>query len=231
MQFNEAMELYNSRSRFTLLGFLVSITNISLQLYLLYRIWPHSIGIGRQILSFFAAYVVTDFGNGLVHMLMDNCDRYDSPVGPLIANFHLHHKIPQYRKHPLPVVYFTESGSKIWLVGYLLAVLILTSVPGVDPTVLYVLLYVGILSSLAEVSHYLCHSSTSPTVDFLGKIGLLLSKRHHAKHHLQDNSNYAFLNGCTDPILNRIAVLCCNGYKSNTDLHFTHYNVPDSDER
>lgn len=101
----------------------------------------------------------------------------------------------------------------------------------VEATVFHTLVYIGILSSVAEVSHYLCHSSTSAVADFLGKVGLLLSKHHHAKHHLRDNCNYAFLNGFTDPLLNRIAAAFCKGYKNNTDLHYANYISEDSENR
>lgn len=230
-QFNNAMELYNSRKRYTYLGRAVSIINITLQSYLLYRIWPQEIGAVRQILSLMVAYLLTDFINGLVHMFMDDNDNYTSLAGPLIANFHLHHKVPQYKKHTLPVVYFTESGSKIWLIGYLSAVLYVLNMPGANLFTLHVLVYTGILSSCAEVSHYLCHTSRSRVVDFLAVCGLLLSKRHHAKHHLQDNRDYAFLNGCTDPLLNLIAPFYCDGYKRKTDLHYACYSGLESDER
>jgi sterol desaturase/sphingolipid hydroxylase (fatty acid hydroxylase superfamily) len=230
-QFNAAMDLYNSGSRYKVFGVAVSIINVSLQIYLLYRIWPNSIGAGRQLFSILVAYLVTDFINGLVHLYMDNNDHYDSPAGPLIANFHMHHKIPQYKKHNLLVVYFMETGSKIWLVGYLLAVLLLVELPGLNPVVLYLLVYIGILSSFAEVSHYLCHTSLSPIAVFLGNCGLLLSKRHHALHHLQDNSNYAFLNGLSDPLINLIAAKYYQGYKNNSDLHFAHYAGADGEDR
>jgi sterol desaturase/sphingolipid hydroxylase (fatty acid hydroxylase superfamily) len=171
----------------------------------------------------FVAYLLTDFINGLVHMYMDNNDRYESIDGPLIANFHLHHRTPQYRQNNLLAVYFTESGSKVWLVGYLLLVLSIQSVFAIHPVVSYTLVYIGILSSVAEVSHYLCHSSTSALAGFLAGCGLLLSKRHHARHHLQDNCSYAFLNGFSDPLLDRIAAVLCRGYKQRSDLHYACY--------
>jgi len=225
------MDLYNSRNRYKIFGAAVSMTNVSLQLYLLYLTGPIPVAPVWQLFSLVTAYFVTDFVNGLVHLYMDNNDRYDSPAGPLIANFHLHHKVPQYKPHNLLVVYFIESGSKIWLVGYLLAVLLLHGIPGTAPAILHFLLYVGILSSLAEVSHYLCHSSTSAPAMLLGNAGLLLSKKHHARHHLQDNCNYAFLNGVTDPLLNLIASSWGKGYKRNTDLHYSHYMGPNGDVR
>lgn len=230
-QFNRAMELYTSKARYLVFGHLVSTANIALQLYLLYRIWPLSIGPLRQILALVAAYLLTDFINGLVHIYMDNNDRYESLDGPLIANFHLHHKTPVYKKRNLLLVYFMETGSKVWLVGYLLSVVALQSLLEINSVVLYTLVYIGILSSVAEVSHYLCHSSTSKTAALLAKIGLLLSKRHHAPHHLRDNNGYAFLNGFSDPLLNLIAAACCKGYKQQTDLHYAQYTVPDTESR
>ena len=227
-QFNEAMERFNSLNIYGSFSRLVSLTNIFLQIYLLYRLWPHSIGIPWQAFAFLTAYVLTDFINGLVHMFMDANDRYDSIAGPLIANFHMHHKVPRYKRNNLLVVYFNETASKVWLIGYLLAVLLWLEA-GLNPVVLYILVYTGILSSVAEVSHYLCHSSPAKTAIFLGNMGILLSKRHHAKHHTEDNISYAFLNGWTDPLLNPIAVRFSKGYKQTTDLHYQQY-VPASDQ-
>jgi len=222
-QFNAAMELYTTRRRYRLLGQSVSIINISLQSFLLYRVWPLPIGTLRQVCALFAAYLLTDFINGVVHMYMDNNDRYESIDGPLIANFHLHHKVPQYKQNNLLVVYFTESGSKVWLVGYLLLVVYMQSMFKIHPVVSYTLVYIGVLSSVAEVSHYLCHSSKSVVAGYLARCGLMLPKRHHARHHLQDNCSYAFLNGFTDPLLDRIAAVFCRGYKQRSDLHYADY--------
>lgn len=230
-QFNRAMALYTSQARYALFGHLVSTANIILQLYLLYRVWPLSIGPVWQLVALVTAYLLTDFINGLVHMYMDNNDRYESIDGPLIANFHLHHKTPLYTRRNLLLVYYMETGSKVWLVFYLLLVLALQSLFEINHVVFYILVYTGILSSVAEVSHYLCHSSLSPVAMFLARIGLLLTKRHHAPHHLRDNNGYAFLNGFTDPLLNRIAARCCTGYKQHTDLHYAHYTGKDTESR
>jgi hypothetical protein len=218
------MELYNSNSSYKSFSALISVTNISIQLYLLYRVSSHSIGIVRQIIALIVAFLVTDFINGLIHMYMDRNDDYESFAGPLIANFHLHHKTPRYKSNPLFIVYFNETGSKIWLVGYLLIVVFFFEAHILNATVLYVLVYTGILSSIAEVSHYLSHNSSSTIAMFLSRSGLLLPKRHHAKHHLQDNKNYAFLNGFSDPLINLIAKKYSEGYKNHTDLHYAYYS-------
>lgn len=229
-QFNAAMDLYNNRPLYKRIGLLVSLANVSLQGWLLWSLLPLSIGVAGQLFALIAAYILADFINGLVHMYMDNNDRYTSIDGPFIANFHLHHMVPQYAKRPLPVVYFMESGSKVWLVPFLLLVVAYGFMVNHSLSY-YVLVYTGILSSVAEVSHYLCHASTAVVPRLLANCGLLLSKRRHAHHHLQDNCNYTFLNGFTDPLVNLIARRCCGGYKQRSDLHFARYAGLDRDSR
>jgi hypothetical protein len=231
IQFNAAMVRYQTLSRYQIFNRFVSVANISLQIWLLCLVWPHSIGVAWQMVSLMLALVITDFINGLVHMFMDNNDRYDSVFGPFIANFHLHHKVIRYTKRSLPVVYFNESGSKVWLVGYLLVVFLLLGLMDAFPVALHVLVYVGILSSVAEVSHYLCHSSDSALTMSLGNMRVLLPKRHHARHHLEDNRNYAFLNGFSDPLLNLLASAVYKGYKQTTDVHYAHYAIVNTESR
>lgn len=224
-QFNAAMECYNTRAGYKLFNTAVSAVNISLQLWLLWQLRTVSIGVGGQAAALLVSWLLADFVNGLVHMYMDSNDRYDSPAGPLIANFHLHHRTPRYTPRSLPMVYCVESGFKIWLAPFLAVTALLAGSDWLHPLLLHILVYSGILSSVAEVSHYLCHNSVSPFAMLLGDSRILLSKKHHAVHHLQDNVSYAFLNGLTDPFINRIAKRFFKGYKQNTDLHFAAYTV------
>ncbi len=229
-QFNDAMARYDQKRVYKLLGRLVSLANISLQVFLFYLVLPMSIGIPGQIVAFIVAFLLADFVNGLVHMLMDNNDNYISPAGPLVANFHLHHRTPRYKIHSIPVVYFNETGSKIWLVAFLGAGTALIAA-GIHPILAYAILYFGLLSSVAEVSHYLCHVPETRGGNLLGNTGLLLSKRHHGRHHIEDNVNYAFLNGVTDPLLNLMARRWVPGYKATTDRHYECYVGPGSPNR
>ncbi len=222
-QFNLAMERYEEKRQYKLLGKAVSIINVSLQILLLFRVSTLSIGWVGQIVAFVSAMLVTDYLNGLVHLYMDNNDNYNSWAGPLIANFHLHHRTPRYQDRNIFVVYFVETGSKVWLVFYLSAILYLSSFFQLKPVMFYTLVYIGILSSVAEVSHYLCHNSQSTIVNFLARSKLLLSKQQHAHHHREDNCNYTFLNGVTDPLVNAIAKKYYAGYKNGTDLHYSQY--------
>ena len=217
------MERYRSNNIYTSFGKLVATLNVSLQAVLLYFIWDVQLGLIGHFLAFIIAYVLTDFLNGLVHMIMDHKENYDSFYGPLVANFHLHHQTPKYTKHNLMVVYFNETGAKIWLVPFLGFVLYFVVNGSLSPFMLHTLVYIGILSSVAEVSHYLCHTSDSRVAHFLARIGMLLSREHHTPHHEGDNMNYAFLNGMSDPLINVIARTFFTGYKTTTDQHFAHY--------
>lgn len=222
-QFNAAMERYERDAIYPAIGKAVSIANVSLQLWLVTLAWPGAIGPAGQLLAFGVAWVLADFVNGLVHVFMDGNEAYESPVGPLIAAFHLHHRTPLYKRKPVLLVWFDESGSKLWLVGYLLAAALAIRAGAVPPLAAWILVHFGLLSSAAEVSHYCCHTLDSRPVRFLRSVGLLLSKRHHARHHREDNVNYAFLNGISDPLLNVIARRWGRGYKRTTDLHYGRY--------
>lgn len=227
-QFNAAMALYEGRSRYKLFGKLVAAANLALQAFLLYRAAGRPLGAAGQLLVFAAAYLAADFVNGLVHMHTDCMDDYEAPWGPLIANFHLHHKRPRYQDHPLPFVYFNESGSKVWLVPCLAAAALYSYSSAAAPALVWGLAYFGVLSSVAEVSHYLAHNSTSRTALLLGRCRILLDKRVHARHHLQDNVSYTFLNALTDPLADKVAQIFYPGYKRGTDLHYADYAPPPS---
>ncbi len=229
-QFNAAMELYNSR-KYSAFGLSVSASNCLLQIVLLSLAFRNSISIFWQIISIAVAYFLADFINGLVHLYMDNNENYDPPAGPLIAAFHLHHKQPLYKKRNIILVYFFETGSKVWLVVFLLASATLAITDLVHPVIIYILVYIGILSSVAEVSHYLCHVQNSKFIQIFRKTGILMNKRHHSMHHTFDNNNYAFLNGMSDPLINMIARIFFKGYKTTTDLHYAKYTGPQTKNR
>jgi hypothetical protein len=177
------------------------------------------------MIAFIGAYIVTDFVNGLVHMYMDNNTNYTSWVGPFVSAFHLHHSKPIYAKrHPIKV-YFYESGTKFWLLAYLLVLAIFQKKLCLYYGLEFGLVCFGILSSVAEVSHYWCHNATrkNKIIRILQKYRILLSKQHHAAHHMSDNTHYAFLNGITDPLLNVISKHCYDGYKNHSDKHTAAY--------
>ncbi len=89
--------------------------------------------------------------------------------------------------------------------------------------VMYGLLYFSVFSCAAEVSHYLCHAPRPLAARVLAKLGIILSSKYHLRHHMQDNQQYAFLNGMTDPLIDIIAKKMHRGYKTTTDLHYGSY--------
>ena len=158
-------------------------------------------------------------------MYMDNNTGYNTLVGPFISSFHLHHSKLKYRqRHPLQI-YFYESGGKFWLLVYLLVLTACQQLFAFSYGLNVCLTLIGILSSIAELSHFWCHNATeeNTTVIRLQKLHLLLSKQHHMHHHRKDNTHYAFLNGISDPLLNILAKRFYGGYKNNADKHAAAY--------
>lgn len=227
VQFSKAMEQYNNNPWYNRFQLLVSILIVLFQIMSAFHLFrtDDRLSLFFIFCVFIIAYLIADFINGLVHMYMDNNTKYTSAAGPFIASFHLHHSYPRYsRKHPL-LVYFFESGTKFWLLGYLLGLTCLQQATNLPFGIECCLVLIGILSSVAEVSHYWCHRATrrNKIVKLLQKAHLLLSIKHHVHHHRSDNTHYAFLNGFTDPLINLIARYCYSGYKHHSDQHCAAY--------
>jgi len=224
-QYNSAMDKYEKMPVYIWIGRAVSFVNVGSQVLLGVLVFKQSIGPVKEIVAFVAAYIFADFVNGLAHMYMDNADDYESQWGPLIAAFHLHHRTPAYKIKPLIAVYCHESGSKIWLAVLHLIVVPAVWLGGVTGAVARGLFYFSVLSSIAEVSHYLCHVPNANAFErFLGRARILMSMRYHIReHHTKDNINYAFLNSMTDPVIDFIAKIFYTGYKATTDTHYVFY--------
>ncbi len=171
---------------------------------------------------FLFAYVLADFVNGLIHMMMDNADDYTSVIGPLVAAFHQHHHVPKYRDRPVLLVFLAENGMKNWLAVYMIALVAAFSF--LPAALAFTLLAFSLLSSFAELAHYLCHNSTHWFVRLLQSARVILHPEHHRVHHEADNTHYAFLNGMTNPIVNWIARrVYPDGYVETTDAHSAPY--------
>lgn len=223
-QYRRAMERYERHPVYRHLGSVVASVIVGLQVVCL-ALLPWSAASWTWALLFLLAYVLADFINGAIHMLMDNTDHYTSVIGPLVAAFHRHHQLPQYRDRSILVVLCAENGMKVWLAIYMI---VLAGIMQFLPAGLaFTLLMFSLLSSFAELSHFLCHNSTHPVVRWLQRARILLHPEHHRLHHEADNTHYAFLNGMTDPLLNWIAKrLFPEGYASTTDAHSAPYYRP-----
>ena len=233
-EFQKAMARYHASFFYQNMGTAVAIVIISLQFTTAIQFYSLSREIHplQLIIPFLCAYILTDFINGLVHLFMDNNTLYTSFLGPLIAVFHMHHVTPRYiDRHPVKI-YFYETGSKNWLLFYLAILASIQHGIALPVRLNFCLVCIGILSSLAEVSHYWCHKpNNNPLIHCLQNGGVLLSKKHHGIHHTADNKNYAFLNGVSDPLINFIADCIYDGYKSHSDLHAKAYQGPQTRNR
>lgn len=236
-EFEVAMSHFNSNVFYRKINYVVSIAVIILQLISIDGLYNNYkidiIDPFNSVIVFLFSYVMTDFINGLIHMYMDNNVKYSSVFGPFIAAFHLHHKKPIYKRKSILRVYFDESGAKYWLPVYLALVIYLQNNLLLSFNLNLCLTSIGILSSIAEVSHYLCHNSKKNNViiNILQKYKILLPKEHHKIHHCHDNVNYAFLNGVSDPVINIIASVLYDGYKNNADKHVMFYTGPQTNNR
>lgn len=226
-EFNLAIQRYKSNTIYHGLERINSVFILSLQLITLYEIQQTYDGTSLPIvlIAFIAAYFLTDFINGLIHMYMDNNTQYTSIIGPFISSFHLHHATLRYTHHNALKVYLCESGTKFWLLAYLAGLSLAQQYFSLNYAVNVCLVSIGILSSFAEVSHYWCHNAIKKNkiILLLQKQGILLSKKHHMIHHREDNTHYAFLNGVTDPLLNIISRYYYSGYKNHADKHTEAY--------
>jgi len=226
-EFAQAMQRYHARFFYRTFSLFASCFIVPAQLLTLCSLImrPSPACLWGLLPYFLIIYLAADFINGLIHLYMDNNTDYCSPLGPFVAAFHLHHRQPRYRDlHPLKV-YFYESGGKFWLIPYLSVVLYCQWFQHLSFYADFFLTLFGILSSLAEVSHYWCHNAGEgqTVIRTLQKIRILLPEKHHAKHHVDDNTHYAFLNGVTDPLINFIAGKLCAGYRHHADLHALAY--------
>lgn len=198
-EYREALRRYREEPFYARLGGLVSATVLAGQAGLLALSLQDTLGWVSALLALALAWPLADLMGGVVHLLMDHHDRYTGQLGPLVAAFHLHHQQPRYEEKPLARVYIHESGFKLWLPFFLAAGLGLGLAGWVDGLPLRLWAWTGILSSVAELSHFLVHARRRPWADRLAAMGLLLSRHHHARHHREDNVGYAFLNGWSDP--------------------------------
>jgi sterol desaturase/sphingolipid hydroxylase (fatty acid hydroxylase superfamily) len=234
-EFQDAMARYHGRQIFHNIELLVASLVMILQFLTTINLLihpPHLSPLDWAV-TLMISYLLADFISGLAHLVGDNLTHYTSFFGPFIAAFHLHHQHMKYRERDLLAIYFYESGTKFWLVIYLLVLLIIQYHFSTPSTLQVCLVSIGILSSVAEVSHYLCHNAEPRhrVVTFLQRNRILLSKNHHRKHHMQDNINYAFLNGVTDPLINVISKRFFSGYQTHSDLHAASYIGPQSNNR
>jgi hypothetical protein len=223
---HRALDRYHQEAGYRWLGRATSMLVLAGQAMLLHASLQRPTGWAMGVVCVPLALFLADLVNGLVHLWMDHNSRYGGWTGPLVAAFHLHHARLRYEEKPLWRVYVHESGFKLWLPPVILIFLLMDKWFTLPAPLLRVVALSAILSSVAELSHFLCHNRDGRLLRRLGRMGLLLDKARHLRHHREDNVSYAFLNGWSDPLIDRLASWGFKGYKHGTDRHVEGWTPP-----
>lgn len=221
-----ALDRFHREAAYSWLGRAVSAAVLTGQAWLLGLSLQRPTGVWTGLLCGVGALFLADLINGLVHLWMDHRAHYSGWTGPLTAAFHLHHARLRYEEKPLWRVYAHESGFKLWLPPVILLIILMDKWLTLPAPLLRLAALGVICSSLAELSHFLCHNREGTWVRVLVKCGLLLDKKRHLRHHRLDNVSYAFLNGWSNPIIDAWAARFFNGYKDGTDRHVEGWTPP-----
>jgi len=133
-----------------------------------------------------AAYLWSDFGSAITHIVFDNPKVQQwFFFSSMAASFQEHHIRPEVLSMP-PFA--------------LMAPMFLLALRESRLRIFALLCFIGFLSSY--LGHLYSHSSDSFQMVLLDIV--LLSRNHHNVHHVSYASNFAFLSGWTDPVVNGI---------------------------
>lgn len=156
------------------------------------------------LLGFVGGWIVADFTTGLLHWFFDTWGRLSWPIfGKLfVRDFLIHHISPRdITKHG----WLETNGSNIFVAALILAGgLYFNASLGL----LGFLIFLTFWGAPSNQFHKWAHQSDSELpkfATFLQKIGVIISKDAHAKHHSGEFTyHYCITNGFMNPILDKI---------------------------
>lgn len=150
------------------------------------------------------AVLTWDLSSGFIHWTFDELSVDNPVVGHLAKTFQLHHTKPQ--------LFLEWSVWENCKYDHLCALVIM--IPALllptGPFALEVILFYTLFGSFSEWFHAFGHGAHrhNRIVRALTAAGVLLSPKHHGRHHAWPHKvNYCVFNGMCDPLLNRFAVL------------------------
>ncbi|NQY12958.1 MAG: hypothetical protein HRT81_03745 [Henriciella sp.] len=154
------------------------------------------------LLTLLIALYLADFGSGLAHWFVD---RYGHPKWPVIGP---HFIALTQRHHDYPLEVFTLSllrrNGGIWAM-VASAALIIWALGWLNP-VTGMALCIG---AFANIIHGWAHKSrkaNGPFITAIQWLGLLQSRRHHARHHLNGkNSHFCIITDHMNPVLEAVS--------------------------
>jgi len=180
-----------------------------------------TVGSGAVVVaSMIGAYLVTDMGTAMVHVVIDNLDCEKIPeslpwLRRLVEDFQNHHENPrdivkrEFANHTADAQVITTP----MLIG--LAIAAITR-PHLAPLIA-VSANAAVLSPEFHKRSHMRPDESAPIWQLLKDIGLAVSTKRHAKHHTQGHkSHYALLNGFTNVFLDGVKFkLTPGGPKTN----------------
>ena len=183
-----------------------------------------TVGSGAVVVaSMIGAYLVTDMGTAMVHVVIDNLDCEKIPealpwLRRLVEDFQNHHENPrdivkrEFANHTADAQVITTP----MLIG--LAIAAITG-PHLAPLIAAatVSANAAVLSPEFHKRSHMRPDESAPIWQLLKDIGLAVSTKRHAKHHTQGHkSHYALLNGFTNVFLDGVKFkLTPGGPKTN----------------
>ena len=183
-----------------------------------------TVGSGAVVVaSMIGAYLVTDMGTAMVHVVIDNLDCEKIPeslpwLRRLVQDFQNHHENPrdivkrEFANHTADAQVITTP----MLIG--LAIAAITR-PHLAPLIAAatVSANAAVLSQEFHKRSHMRPDESAPIWQLLKDIGLAVSTKRHAKHHTQGHtSHYALLNGFTNVFLDGVKFkLTPGGPKTN----------------
>lgn len=195
---------YNPAMRKVEIGSL--FVSMGLFAVVLYKVFlsPH-VQFSLLILSFFIGLILADFVSGLVHWFADTWGSVHWPVvGPsLIRSFREHHvDQDSITRHDFVE---TNGAAAIVVVPLLLVVLQLPAANAVLLFVISTTAWLCLFSLFTNQFHKWAHSVKNPPLILkLQKWGILLSRKHHARHHAGNfDHHYCITTGWLNELLNK----------------------------
>jgi hypothetical protein len=90
--------------------------------------------------------------------------------------------------------------------------------PAIKITLYFIFLFLILAVFAHKYAHEKLHHRYTPfIIDTLSSYGILLSPKKHQSHHIENNYNWSFLSGRSDPFFNFFVINVCKEYKRCPD--------------
>lgn len=168
------------------------------------------------------SWILADLGSGILHWSVDNYGNGKTPImGGIIAAFQGHHSAPW----TITERGFCNNVYKLCTPFGIVPMAVIAAVAG--PFTTFFMTFFCIFEILSQEFHKWSHMLKSQTpgwVNVLQKLGLTVSRKMHAQHHLAPfEGNYSIISGVTNKMLDQTgffrrlehAVYKWNGVESN----------------